>query len=72
MSHNTFVGLDIGMVNLNLSDTNTSGQVNPFAVPTQQSGQPSSQANPLITAMPTMTSPSSSVQTPLPYSPHKR
>ena len=65
-------GLDIGMVNLNISDTTTSGQVNPFAMPTQQSSEPSSQANPLITGMPTTTSPSSSVQTPLPYSPHKR
>jgi hypothetical protein len=60
------------MVNLNLSDSGTPGQVNPFAVPTQQHGQSSSQANPLITGMPTMTSPSSSVQQPLPYSPHKR
>ena len=62
------VGLDIGMTNLNLSDTNTTGQVNPFAAPTQESGH----ANPLITGMPTMTSPGSSVQQPLPYSPHKR
>ncbi|XP_028393508.1 Golgi reassembly-stacking protein 2-like [Dendronephthya gigantea] len=65
-------GLDIGMVNLNLSDpTIIPGQVNPFAAaPTQQPGV--SQANPLIAGMPTMTSPSSSVQQPLPYSPHKR
>lgn len=62
------VGLDIGMTNLNLTDTNKSGQVNPFAAPTQESGH----ANPLITGMPTMTSPSSSVQQPLPYSSHKR
>ena len=62
------LGLDIGMMNLNLSGTTTSGQVNPFAPPT--SGQTSSQANPLIAGVPTMTSPISSAQQP--YSSHKR
>ncbi|XP_046860424.1 Golgi reassembly-stacking protein 2-like isoform X2 [Xenia sp. Carnegie-2017] len=60
-------GLDINMANLKISDTSTASkegtisQANPLAAPALQPGQIPSQANPLITGMPTtLMSPGSS------------
>ena len=63
------------MVNLNISSSGSPLQVNPFSAPNtfQNGGSPlPSQANPLISAVPTMTLPATPIQQPLPYSSHKR